>query len=261
MSVGDETMTAISRYRLAPIDVAEAAGFGDVAADRAMAVRAARVAAAGAVSVDAVIDAHSAVGPSATAVWVAARGQPLRLDAERLIRMGDAGVAGELIDVVVAVSHPRSFSMGDGALITEVVAEPVGTDRPTYREPRGYLPGRGGFFDPFYGYYDPFGYGSGYRYGGYGYGYGYGYGSGYYPGVFRPVVVVVEPSSQSDGGRVVKGRGYSQSPAARTQGSGSSGSSTGSTSPAPAPSASSGGPSTPAPAPRTAQPRDPPPGG
>jgi hypothetical protein len=139
-----------------------------------------------------------------------------------------------------------------------VAAEPVGTERPAYREPRGFLPGRGGFFDPFYGYYDPFGYGSGYRYGGYGY--GYGYGSGYYPGVFRPVVVVVEPSSESGGGRVVKGRGYSQRPTARTQGSGSSGSSTGSSRPAPAASSPPAATSTPAPAPRTAQPRDPPPG-
>jgi hypothetical protein len=227
--VGEQTMTGVNRYRLAPSDVVEAAGFGGIATDRAMAVRAARVSASARIAVGDVIDASAHVADDVVRAWIAQRQESFRVDADQLLRMADAGVSPEVIDVVVAVSYPRYFSLGDGAEGTEAERRSEEARAPSAV---GGYPGmaRGRFWDPFYGYgrygyYDPFymGYGPGSRYGyGSGYtGYGYGYGGG-----FRPTVIVVEPRVGSQGGRVVNGRGYTRSRP------------TPSTSPSPAPSSS-----------------------
>jgi hypothetical protein len=94
VKVGDTApLTWVTRYRLATQSDAEAAGFGDIAADRSMAVRSARIAAAR-LSVDDVIEASGYVEAEGVSAWVAERNAPLEIDADELIRMSDAGVPG-----------------------------------------------------------------------------------------------------------------------------------------------------------------------
>ncbi len=148
-----------------------------------------------AITVADVIDASDHVDAEVVEGWIAATGQPFRsLDADDLVRLDDAGVAPSVIDVVVAVSFPERFALGG-----ERTAAPV-DDRSMRRAPRTIwaMP-----YDPFYGsYYGGYGYGGLYRYG-----YGYGYGSPW--GVrYRPVVVEVDRTPRSSGGRVVAGQGY-----------------------------------------------------
>ena len=178
------------RYRFASTEAATAAGFGELSGDR-VGLRRARTAAAGPVDVDDVIEATRAVDPEGVRTWIAALEDPFDLDADRLLRLADAGVPSSVIDVMVAVSYPEYFSVdrdGDVQL----------TER-TYGDDRGYGYGYGrrrgffGYYDPFY--YDPF-------YSGYGYGYG---------GYYGPGVVVVQPRVDPEpNARVVRGRGYTR---------------------------------------------------
>ena len=132
------------------------------------------------VTVDHVIDASRNVDSETVEGWLAEVGHELaNLDAEDLIRMDDAGVSGAVIDVVVAVSFPEHFALG----------EEEGRDRPDRR----------------YGYWgSPVYYGS--YYGGWGYGRSGYYGR--YGGYYTPVVVTVDPTRGSSGGRMVAGKGY-----------------------------------------------------
>jgi len=243
LSVEGQNVTGVVRYRLAPIDVAEAAGFGAVAADRAMAVRAARISAASAPAVEEVIEVSRTVDAEVARIWIAERGAPLRLNAARLRQLDEAGVPGDVIDVLVAVSFPRYFSVDDAARVSEAELRRAEEDRGP--APRGRAPvGRGGYWGP--GYYGTGYYGSGF-YGGYG-----------YPGYWRPTVIVVQPQDPRTQGRVVSGRGYTQGSAPST---GSGGGSGAAAAPAPAPAPAPSGTQA-APSGRTAQPRTPPePGG
>lgn len=202
---GGEPMTWVTRYRLAAPGDAEAAGFGDIAADRAMSVRSARVAAAARPSVDDVIEASGFLEAEAVSAWIAERGAALEIDADELVRMADADVSEDVIDMVIAVTYPSRFA----------VDRETERDRPAYGRAYGSFGGWGSyqpyygslFFSPF-GYYSRYGYGYGYRglgYGGYGYG-GYGYGGYGYGGYYVPVVVGVDRSD--DGSRVINRQGY-----------------------------------------------------
>ena len=151
------------------------------------------------VTVDEVIEAASQVHPQAVQAWLAESGANLAgLDADALIEMDDAGVPGEIIDMVVAVSFPSRFALNRQDAAGGADLRP----RRTIWAGRPYDPFRYGSF----GGYSPFGYGlySPYGYGGY---YGsYGYGG--YRGYYRPVIVERIPESVDAGGRVVAGRGY-----------------------------------------------------
>jgi len=203
------------RYRLASKKRTEAEGFEDLLmADRAMSVSAARAAASAEIEIEDVMDAIAHVSPKAVEAWVAERGEGFDLNADELVRMADSGVPGNVVDVMVAVSYPRLFTLGrtgeaDAMLPDEEFADEY--DRYAARQ----------YYDPFYfsPFYSPYGrYGYGYGYSGYyGYGYGgYGYGYGGYYGGYTPIYVVPAPRDTGGHGRVVKGRGY-------TRGSGSSG--------------------------------------
>ena len=115
----------------------------------------------------------------------------LQYDADRL---DDAGVADEVIDVVVAVSFPEQFAVDRDAR-----GRGVGGTGPAYRGRLGTrLYGRGYYApDPFYFGYTPF---------------GYGYSRlGWWYGAHRPTVVIVSPRDDADrGGRVVNERGYTR---------------------------------------------------
>lgn len=199
----DEKLTWVTRYRLATQSEAEAVGLGDIAADRSMAVRSMRLAASGSYWVEDVVEAARQIDPEAVEAWIVEHESPLDIDADRLIRLADAGVPEDVIDMMIARSFPDRFALSSD-------------------DDYGPRPGLayGGVYDPFFGGYSRWGYPYfGYRYGGYyspfygyglPYGYGYGHGYGYGPGIVRV-------SDRDNGGRVIAGRGYSSG-----QGSGGS---------------------------------------
>lgn len=193
VEVGGQAASVTERYRPAPDGAARDAGLEDVLAGRELAVTSARQAAAASPSVEDLVAASERVGAEALRAWVAELEEPMDVNAGKLARLADAGVAEEVIDVVVAVSFPEHFAVDRDAR---------GGDRgvagPAYRGRLGspFL-GRGYYPDPFYFGYTPFGYGYS-RY-------------GWWYGAHRPTVVIVSPRDETDdGGRVVNERGYTR---------------------------------------------------
>ncbi len=244
-------VAGVMRYTLASAVDIEAAGLPAFSDDRAQAIRRSRIAAARPLDVGDVIAASTNVHPQTLQAWIVEQDDMLPVSASELGRMADAGVSDDVIDMVVAVSHPSRFAIQQGE---PQLAEGESYDR--YDRPRRRL----GFFPGSFGYlgWTRYGYGSGYGYGFspysysslYGYGYGSGLGRGYgygYPG-YRPIIVIPNNNPNvSSSGRAVKGRGYTRgsggsdsgrrvttgssssggSSARTSQGSGSRGSSTG----------------------------------
>lgn len=177
--------------------------------ERAEAIRLARVRAAVPPGVDEVIEAFRWVGDGAVQGWVAERGAPMTLDAARLVRLAEAGVAPETIDVVVAVSNP-------GRLVVARVGPGGGAPGIARTASAARSPSFDGHFSP----WTSWGFGSWYRYG-YGYGsvflpMGYGPAWGWGWPLYRlpPTVIVVERAEPR--GRVVNREGYTRSRAPGT---------------------------------------------
>lgn len=199
----------VKRYRPAPVSRVEGGPLAEqVAAGAPRPVVSARAAAARSIRVDDLIEAHAATHREAVRAWLMEDGEPLRIDADALVRLADAGVDPAVIDVAIAVSFPDRFAVASGvegrsgrALDGRGILGGYGImDRYGY--------GRFGWWSPWspFGatYYDPFYY----RYGGY-----YGYDGLYGPGwtVYRPTRIVVVPSTSEDrGGRAVRGQGYTR---------------------------------------------------
>lgn len=199
----------VKRYRPAPVTRIEIDGLAEQVDAGPQGVQAsARAAAARPIRVDDLIEAHAATHPEAVRAWLMEDGEPLRIDADALIRLADAGVDPDVIDVAIAVSFPDRFAVARRAgeqygRTTDsrgVFGDYGPMDRFGYRGLGWWSP-----WSPFgLSYYDPFYY----RYGGY-----YPYGGLYGPGwtVFRPTRIVVVPNTAGDmGGRAVRGRGYTR---------------------------------------------------
>ncbi|MFP4624278.1 MAG: hypothetical protein ACLFRX_08895 [Gemmatimonadota bacterium] len=204
MTVGSGSASWVTGYRPAPADRVEIAPV-DLEGVRALdlAVETARLAASGSVTADDIIEAHGRTESEAVRAWLAELAQPVELDAERLVRLADAGVSPEIIDVAIAISYPDRFAV---ARAPEVGAPADRWDRPDRLDRFGYGYGWRGVYSPYY--YDPFywGYSPYDRYGSYSYGMG-----GYYP--YRPgTVIVVQPVDELPvtRGQAVKGRGYTR---------------------------------------------------
>jgi len=197
-----EPVAWVQVYRLASLEDLAEQGMMDQGLGRDMTVIAARMTAAAPIELEDVEEAASRLDAMAVETWVAAKGDPFTIDADDLIRLADSGMPEDLIDVVVAVSHPERFRV---AATGPVETMEGGQD---YR-PRGYM-GYNPFWGPSYGVgfaYSPFGYGYGYGPRGYGYG---GYYGGYYG--YTPATVVIDRAPRSSsGGRMVNGRGYTRS--------------------------------------------------
>ncbi|MBI2408610.1 MAG: hypothetical protein HYV19_09955 [Gemmatimonadetes bacterium] len=289
--VGDRSTVNAVRYVAAPFTLkrtGDAAQPFSVVADVSTPSRYARLAAGGRVSVDAVLDVTRHVEAPVAEAWLNEVQQGFEVNAKELVRLADAGMPPNVIDLLVALSNPRQFAVQrqDAASVGANVSRRggygggVGYGRrfgSVYDCGYGFLPTTYGYYgDPcypgYFGYgaygYGSFGYGA-YGYGpsyyGYGYGYPYGYSSygGYYYGP-RPLVIVPSGGFTSQPrGQAVKGSGYTRrggsgttatpsqprsSTGSAQPGSSSSGSSSGSTSGSSG-SGSSGG--------RTAKPRPP----
>lgn len=215
LTVGGGSVSWVKRYRAATsrrlgamdLPAADRAELERVTERQGMAIETARLAAVTAPTVESIIEAHQRTDAEAVRAWIVEQGAPIELSADALLRLADAGVSREIIDVAVAVSYPARF-----AVAREAERGPDATDR---WDRRGYEWDRyrygSWYYDPFY--YDPF-YGDRYLYdrlhSGYGVGYssGYGaYGRGWYGG---PGVIVVRTAQEdaARSGRFVKGEGY-----------------------------------------------------
>lgn len=234
IDVAGERVPLVLRYRLARADRVEAAGIEGVVAPRAMAVKAARIGASARLGPEDIIEATGKVDGKALEALIVERGDPFEVNSEMLIRLADAGVEEEVIDLAVAVSFPEKFAVGSGAP-EEIRAERAA--RTAYgvgMSPYGFGM-RWSFWNPYY--YDPF------YYSPYGYGYSpYYYNYGWYSGYYRPINVIVQPRPPEavQHGRVVNGRGYSRG----GTGSGSGGSASPGTRAAPSGRSGSGSVST-----------------
>jgi hypothetical protein len=171
---------------------------------REVADRTARIS-AGMIGTASVVEASRFLSAPAVEAWLAELDHDFDLNEKRLIELANAGVPPSVIDVMVAVSNPRTFAVratGSGvvtgqsdsvlarrALRSSNCTTPVMDPWAWY----AYDP-----CDPYnrysyysyrrYGYrYDPY-LGYGYGYNPYGYGYGYDYG--------RPVVIYVRGSNE-----------------------------------------------------------------
>lgn len=206
LDVRGEKIAWVQSYQLVGLDRLAEEGIDDPRAGMEASVRAARMAAAASIDLEDVAEATERLDSETVVAWVAAQGDEFDLDGDELLRLADAGMPEEVIDVVVAVSYPDRFVVEPEQNIAMAEATqgrriPVGVG---YRGYRGYLG-----WDPFYHGYSPWGFGySRFGYAPFGYGpigyYPYG-GYGYVPTRFR-----VE--RRASGGRVVRGEGYRPGP-------------------------------------------------
>jgi hypothetical protein len=161
-------------------------------------------------TMDDVIEASRKISPAAVEAAIVETQATFPLNKRTLLALDDAGVAGEVIDLMVAQTFPQQFQVRRNS------GSSSGSSWAGYS---GF--GWDGYgYDPFYSYYSPFGYSYWNRFGDYYYGPGTG------------VIVLpgggatTEPSGEH--GRVVNGGGYTQvsprSPVASTR-SGDGGSS------------------------------------
>jgi hypothetical protein len=204
LQAGDEPFAWVQEYRLVGVDRVAEEGAEDPSNGLGMAVRTARAAAAAALDLEDVIEASAQMDDKAVETWLVARRDNFTPNAQDLVQLADAGVSDNVIDAVVAVSHPDRFLVDAGGTTEQFAGQP----RPTHY--RGYMG-----YNPFWG--PAWGVAMGYGYAPYGLGYGYAPGYGYYPGYgpgygygywgYRPGYVVVGPKPR--GGRVYNGRGYS----------------------------------------------------
>jgi hypothetical protein len=268
VSAGGGQGLRVVRYNPVTIDSTYPAEVVSAFGNRQMALGTARISARTKTTIDDILEANRAVDAAVVQGWVAASQQTFDLDAKQLIRLADAEVSPETIDIMIAVSNPKTFALAPrtaegGGSSAEARRDAMRRDECYDRmmDPWGY--DDYAFCDPYrrYGYY-----GSRLGYGLYGYdpyrnGYGYGYGFGYNS---APVVIVVKDGGLVHGKMTKNGYsnpGTSSSSATRdrepsrapSSSSGSSGSS-GSSSSGSSSSGSSGGSSSSG---RTAHPKPP----
>ena len=233
LQVDGQSVPWVILYRQATQADVEAAGQASLIQAQGPDAISARLAASMPIALDDVIEASGKVSAETLQIWVAERGNPFALDANRLIEMADAGVPSSVIDVVVAVSYPEKFVVEGGARFSEPRVAEAGSIGGGRRSALGCSMSLNPFDDPFYDSYGRYSYGSrGYSYGGYGcggyggyggyggvysgyggygafgsYGYGYGgygqypyggygYGGGYYGG-YGGTVIIVDRSGRS----------------------------------------------------------------
>jgi hypothetical protein len=161
----------VARFRPVTTRTGELPDVDALIASRGMSIDAARGAAGAALTPDGVVEATQRAGGDLTAAWIATVGEPFTLTGRQLMALRQAGVPGQVTDMMIAVSHPRHFAVAS--------ADGRGTPRPAERVSVAAGDGgrRGGTVLLRPGLYDPF-WGAGY--GGFGYrnAYGLGFGDG-----------------------------------------------------------------------------------
>jgi len=198
LSIGDEPVAWVQRYRLVGADRLAEEGIDEPAAGLQTAVSTMRLAAATDVRIDDVEEAVDRIAAKAVEAWLVANQDELRLDADELVRLADSGVPESVIDVMVAVSYPDRFVIEPGEAPDQ--ASSVRGDRSAY----GYRGYRSFMWDPFYSRYGGLGYSS-FGYSPFGY---FGSGLGYYG--YTPTRIIVDRRPVETGGYFVRGQGYTR---------------------------------------------------
>lgn len=211
ITVGKETGLRVLRYVEAfsdtplPSDVADALRVGVASVSRARAAAGARL------SIEDVVEASRHVDASVLEAWLAERAERFTLDAKGLIALADAGVPPRVIDLMVALSYPKSFAINAALRQGERRVAPPDSSGYGSAPATGYASSdplcyTSYLIDPYasdhcrdFGYrpYSPYGFDA--------------YGYGYYPGGY-PITIVFSGSGGSGRphGRVVNGDGYAQ---------------------------------------------------
>ena len=196
-----------TRFQSVPVSRLDESIAALLPAEQRLAQETARLHAAAPLTQEHVIEATRVAAAPVVEAVLAARQQGFKLDVESLRGLKSAGVPPSTIDVMVALSYPQEFAVEEQSA---AAAQHVMPESRSYRDDC--------YYDPFFGVRS----GCGYGYDRYGYSrYGYSpYSSyGYYGGFYNrpPVVVVVTPTSEiQGGGSVVKGRGYTRSKTSTT---------------------------------------------
>ncbi|MGH7573152.1 MAG: hypothetical protein ACREMK_15120, partial [Gemmatimonadota bacterium] len=120
--------------------------------------------AAAPLSLDDVVEADGLLPSAVVRAMLAELPTRIRVDAETLLALANAGVDEELIDVLVALAYPEQFAMATAPL----------TDDGAYMGGGGLT---GTYYDPWIGY-GGYGYNRYYGYSPFGYPYGWGFGGG-----------------------------------------------------------------------------------
>lgn len=197
VEAGQRAAVTVRRYRRAgDVSTLSAAG-PTLTADLLARARTAAAAAADAdLTIEAVIEAGTAVEPAVLEALLVETGATFDIDGRTLVRLADGGVSGEITDMLVALSFPENFS--------------VRRSEPTGGGGGGFLSSWSGYgYDSWYPYYAaPFGY----YYGWSPYRSLYGWGDYYYldtPYYGAPGSGVRDRSGAGRGG-VYEGYGYTR---------------------------------------------------
>jgi hypothetical protein len=221
MTAGTRRGVRVLRYQAAPLPETLPAQIA-AALRGAEAVRAAApLPPSGPLTTADVAEASRQMDTDAVEAWLAESGQDFRMNAGRLLGAKRAGIPGDVIDVMVALSYPRVFTIDPASGEAQLRQPAPGESLPSgysYAGP-GYGYRWGGYYynpygwdawwpygwnsyNPIYGYspYGPYGYGPWYG--------GYGWYGGYYYGGGGVVIVNGYSGTAVNHGQVVKGRGY-----------------------------------------------------
>lgn len=181
-----------------------------------------RAAAGAPVQTTDVMEVAKAVEPTVVEAWLSDRNQQFELTGKELVRLADGGMPPRVLDMMVAISNPRTFTLRRpgtdagaeegmvGAEPSRIASAPVGC---AYAQDYCYgMTGLGWLYgaDRYYGW-GPYGY----QFNRYGYGNGWGWGNGGFwgPGYYNgggPIVVIGNPQPQAPRGRAVFGQGYTR---------------------------------------------------
>ncbi len=164
LRIDGEREVVIRRYRPVGADIARLPGALPTA------MHSVRLAAAARLSADNVVEALRVVDPAVVEAMLLESKASFGIDSDLLLRLDDAGVPGEVVDLMVALSFPEYFAVEDGTVT---------------RQPEVYYESYGSPWYPYYGY--------GYGYGHY-YHHRYRHGGGHH--------------DKGHGGKVIRGRGF-----------------------------------------------------
>lgn len=197
VGLDDHRELLVRRYRRTRDEVVEELGLAPLAPERALAAADARARAAAPLEVDDVIEAAEQLPPEAVEAAILESDSTFEIDADTLVRLADAGLPDEVVDLMVAVSFPDHFVVDRGEPDAGPGAAP----------PRGRRGGHVGYPYPGYGlygpypaywFYDPFftpfHFGSSVR----------------FPGRVIRVRPSVPETGSLFGGRVIQGKGYAR---------------------------------------------------
>lgn len=224
VQAGDSRELEVRRYRAATDAEYRAHGL-EPPAGNALALETARKAAAATISISDVIEAVEAVDEEVVQAVLVDYGRRFPVDAEALVRLADAGVSGETIDLIIALSYPERFVVDRGALAVAFRPPEAQAAAPGVRAGDAYGDAAWSYGYP--GFWSSsriwrFGYPWGFD----DYRYGYpGFDGLYYwpysrrwidPGYGGPIIVVER--KEDAGGRAVAGGGYTRTDKTNSRG-------------------------------------------